>query len=357
MQAGGSEIAFAREPLPATTITDLLQAARGRRRTARDERLQHDNEIDLDFHYSRGSESTDQETRAVTNLTASAYPFSITPLTVTLGAQIEGLDLSQPLDAETREAVHRALLRYKVLFFNDQHIDRESHRRFAGYFGPLETHPVYGNIEGYPELITIRETYHPELVRSYRTLDKWHSDVTFNEIPPFGSVLRANRLPATGGDTIWADTAAIYEFLPDDVKARIEGLTALHDAAKSFQYYLDDEKLADLRARKPPIEHPVVRIHPETGERHLFVNATFTTRIVGLPPEESDRLLSFLFDRVKVPEHQVRLRWAPGTIAFWDNRATQHYAVNDYGQVDREMERATISGSERPVGPRVAQAA
>jgi taurine dioxygenase len=293
----------------------------------------------------------------VTRLNLPTASLSITPLTVTLGAEVGGLDLSQPLDAPTQHALHHALLQHKVLFFRDQHIDREAHRRFAGYFGPLETHPVYGNIEGYPELITIRESYHPELVRTYRTLDKWHSDVTFNAVPPFGSVLRAQRLPETGGDTIWADTAAIYEFLPDDIKARIEGLTALHDAAKSFQYYLDDVKLADLRAKKPPMEHPVVRIHPETGERHLFVNATFTTRIVGMAEDESDRLLAFLFDRVKVPEHQVRLHWTPGTIAFWDNRATQHYAVNDYGQIDREMERATISGTDRPVGPQLAQAA
>jgi taurine dioxygenase len=173
----------------------------------------------------------------------------------------------------------------------------------------------------------------------------WHSDVTWRQIPALGSVLRALAVPEIGGDTLWADMTAAYDGLPEDVRQRIEGLTAVHDFAGSFGRNMEPTKLAAMRAQFPAVEHPVVRTHPETGRRAIYVNEIFTSHMVGLEPDESHELLTLLCAQARVPEYQCRFHWEPNSIAFWDNRSTQHYAVSDYWPQPRVMERVTVVGT------------
>ncbi|WP_193433144.1 TauD/TfdA dioxygenase family protein, partial [Streptomyces luteocolor] len=175
----------------------------------------------------------------------------------------------------------------------------------------------------------------------------WHADVTFRERPALGAVLHLREVPPFGGDTLWADMAAAYDNLSDDIKARIDGARAVHDFIPGFARFYGPDRLAPLQDRFPPVTHPVVRTHPETGRRMLFVNTSFTTHIVGMEREESDRLLGHLVRQAHVPEYQVRFHWQAGDVAFWDNRATQHYAVDDYAPHRRVAERVAIAG-DRP---------
>ncbi|MCW2349137.1 MULTISPECIES: TauD/TfdA dioxygenase family protein [unclassified Sphingobium] len=273
--------------------------------------------------------------------------FEITPLQPSLGAQISGIDLSQPLTRPLHAALHAALLQYKVLFFRDQHLTHEQHIALGAAFGDLETHPVFAHPD-HPEILPLRSK---EFAGKYRstTDSNWHADTTFRAEPSAASILIQRVSPGLGGDTVFANAVAAYETLDEETKARIDGLSAIHDTRVFLQFIESAEKRAALQAQYPPVEHPVVRIHPETGEKLLYVNSVFTREIVGLAPGESEALLARLFDQVKRPEFQVRWSWQPGSIAFWDNRATQHYAVPDY-RGNREMERVTIVG-ERPRGP------
>jgi taurine dioxygenase len=263
------------------------------------------------------------------------------PLSPTIGAELHGLDLRRDLtDAEHAE-VHRALLDWKVVFFRDQRITGDQHRAFAARWGELEVHPFLpaGDV---PEVVRFAKDAES---KGYENI--WHSDVTWREIPALGSVLRALEVPAVGGDTLWADMAAAYDGLPEDVQARIDGMVAVHDFSQSFGQAMDPDELAKMQEQFPAVEHPVVRTHPETGRRTLYVNAIFTSHIVGLDRAESDALLDVLTRQAHVPEYQCRFHWEPDSIAFWDNRATQHYAVSDYYPEVRVMERATIIG-DRP---------
>ena len=175
----------------------------------------------------------------------------------------------------------------------------------------------------------------------------WHSDVSWREVPSLGSVLRARAVPEVGGDTLWSDMEAAYQGLPDDLKERIDGLRAIHDFSQSFGFGLTPEQLEESRKKFPPAEHPVVRTHPRTGRKSIYVNGIFTSHVVGMEPEESDALLRRLFQEARVPEYQCRFRWEPNSIAFWDNRAVQHYASSDYWPQKRVMERVTVIG-DRP---------
>jgi taurine dioxygenase len=266
---------------------------------------------------------------------------TLDPYTPIIGAEVGGVDLREPLDDATFAEVHRALLEWKVLFFRDQVVTGEQHRAFAARWGELEVHPFLpqGDV--------------PEIVRFERGEDNkpteniWHSDVTWREVPSLGSVLRAVEVPSVGGDTMWADMGAAYDGLPDDVKARIDGLVAVHDFTHSFGLALDPDRLAEMQAAYPPAHHPVVRTHPETGRKTLYVNDVFTSHVLGLDPDESDALLDLLGRQARVPEYQCRFHWRPNSIAFWDNRSTQHYAAADYWPNRRVMERATIVG-DRP---------
>ena len=272
--------------------------------------------------------------------------FTVTPLAPTIGGVIEGVSLAEPVDDELFAELNRALLEWKVLFFRGQDITGEQHTAFARHWGQLEAHPFIRVTVDQPD-----ET--PQVVRfekgpklgGYENV--WHSDVTWRECPSLGSVLRAIEVPTVGGDTLFADMAAAYDGLSDAMKERIDGLVAVHDWITTFGLAMDDATRDDLRVDFPAIEHPVVRTHPETGRKTLFVNRAFTQHIVGLPEEESTALLDFLYLQASFPEHQCRFKWQPGDVAFWDNRATQHYAASDYFPKRRVMERITVIG-DRP---------
>ncbi|SFA72446.1 taurine dioxygenase [Amycolatopsis marina] len=266
--------------------------------------------------------------------------FDLRPLGRVIGAEIDGVDLGEPLRPELRAELNRALLEWKVLFFRDQRITSEQQRAFARNWGELETNPFIP--VGDDEHVT--RFARGGSMPAYENI--WHTDVTFRPSPALGSVLRLVQVPPVGGDTMWADMAAAYDNLPEDVRQRIDGLRAVHDFIPGFDRFSDHAHLASHQHEFPPVEHPVVRRHPETGRRTLFVNQAFTTHIVGMDRAESDRLLHLLFTQAHVPEFQVRFQWRENSVAFWDNRATQHYAVNDYHPHPRVAERVAIAGDQ-----------
>ncbi|GGW90164.1 TauD/TfdA dioxygenase family protein [Streptomyces noursei] len=268
--------------------------------------------------------------------------FEVVPQAATIGAEIRGLDLSRPLSAALRAELNRALLEWKVLFFRGQHLTSAAQRQFAANWGQLETNPLLARGDS-KEVVRFDKAAGG--VPTFENV--WHTDVTFRARPAMGAVLQLREVPPSGGDTLWADMAAAYDNLPPKIRARMNNARAVHDYLPGFSRFYPPAQLARFQAEFPPVEHPVVRRHPETGRRMLFVNASFTTRIVGLPEAESDRLLRLLFQQAHVPEFQVRFRWRAGDVAFWDNRATQHYAVFDYGARRRVAERVAIAG-DRP---------
>ncbi|MYQ38501.1 taurine dioxygenase [Streptomyces sp. LamerLS-316] len=268
--------------------------------------------------------------------------FDVVPQGRTIGAEIHGLDLTRPLEPALREELNRALLEWKVLFFRGQNLTSAAQRDFARHWGELEVNPLLARGDSEDVVRFERTAGAPKTFENV-----WHTDVTFRERPALGAVLQLREVPPLGGDTMWADMAAAYDNLPQEVKDRIDGASAVHDFIPGFARFLGPEQLAPHQEAFPPVVHPVVRTHPESGRRMLFVNTSFTTRIVGVDRAESDRLLRFLFQQAHVPEYQVRFRWQPGDIAFWDNRATQHYAVNDYAPHPRVAERVAIAG-DRP---------
>jgi taurine dioxygenase len=270
----------------------------------------------------------------------------ILPMTPTIGAEVRGIDLAQPLDASTVSHLRAALLDWKVLFFRDQPITTEQHLDFARNFGDLEVHPFAPHKPDYPEVLAIT---HDKDSRGRE--NTWHSDVTWREKPSLGSILRAVEVPPVGGDTLFADMYAAYEGLSDEVKARIEGRVAVHDFAH-FRVGMrkrgrSEDEIEAFNQAYPMVEHPVARTHPETGHKAIYVNAAFTQHIVGLEPDESATLLRHLYAQAAIPEHQCRFRWETNSIAFWDNRASQHYAASDYWPAVRRMERVTVIG-DRP---------
>ncbi|WP_036553905.1 TauD/TfdA dioxygenase family protein [Nocardioides insulae] len=276
----------------------------------------------------------------------------VRPLTASIGAELSNVSLAEAARSEDLFAELRALLlEHKVLFFRDQDITRAEHVALAERFGALEDHPVAGS-----------DPAHPGLVRIYKDLDSapehyenaFHTDATWREAPPLGSVLRCVEGPAVGGDTIWVNMAEAYRRLPEHIKEQIADLRASHSIQASFGAQMPIEQRHALRDRFPDAEHPVVRTHPETGEQILFVNA-FTTHLVNFHTPDRVRfgfdynpggneLLSYLVRQAWVPEFQVRWRWTPNSFAIWDNRSTQHYAVQDYFPGVRRMERAGIVG-------------
>ncbi|WP_217238540.1 TauD/TfdA family dioxygenase [Streptomyces sp. AC555_RSS877] len=260
----------------------------------------------------------------------------------TIGAEIRGISLARPLGDALREELHRALLEWKVLFFRGQRLTSAQQRDFARQWGALETNPLLA--QGSSEDV-VRFDKGDGAAPTFENV--WHADVTFRERPALGAVLQLHEVPPFGGDTMWADMAAAYDNLPQEVKDRVDGATAVHDFIPGFARFYPPERLQPFQSAFPPVEHPVVRTHPETGRRLLFVNTSFTTRITGMERAESDRLLRYLTQQAHVPEYQLRFRWQPGDVAFWDNRATQHYAVNDYAPHRRVAERVAIAG-DRP---------
>ena len=287
--------------------------------------------------------------------TTTSVQLDITPLSGTIGAEIRGIDLHQTPEPDTLAAVRQALLDYKVIFFPGQHLSPDEHKRFASLFGEITVaHPVIPGLEDHKEVFEIDYTKARALVggtgSDYDDRENWHTDVTFVETPPLGSILNAIVIPAAGGDTLWADTQAAYEGLSPAIRQLVDGLTAVHDGDRSFGKVLaavgkgewDGKEFTEL----VQVEHPVVRTHPETGRRNLFVNPGFTKRIVGLRPRESDAILQFLYRHMTTPEYVVRYRWEEGDLGFWDNRTTMHYAIHDYGAAHRVIQRVTIRGDK-----------
>jgi taurine dioxygenase len=277
--------------------------------------------------------------------------FTLRPMSPTIGAVVAGISMSNALDAELFQQLNRALLEWKVLFFRDQHLTHAQHTAFAANWGALENHPF----------IRLRTNTQPDDTPEVVRLEKgpktggfenvWHSDVTWRINPSLGSILRAVEVPEVGGDTLWADMGAAYDGLSDAIKERIAGLVAVHDWWNTFGRGMDAATRDALRPDFPAVEHPVVRAHPETGRKTLYVNQAFTQHIVGLDPAESHELLSYLYNQAAFPEYQCRFHWSAGDVAFWDNRSTQHYAVSDYFPQRRVMERITIVG-DRPAATR-----
>jgi taurine dioxygenase len=283
--------------------------------------------------------------------------WTIESLTGTLGAVIHGADLTEPLDDTQVAAVRSALLGHRVVFFRDQHVTPSQHVAFARNFGTLTpAHPLVGGLDDeHPEVLQLDSADYPLGVgsrgkgTSYN--NRWHTDVTFSATPPAFAILAGKVVPARGGDTLWADLVSAYETLSPPIQTLVDGLVATHDAGATFTRFRADDPTGAQRARLAdltPVRHPVVRVHPETGERGLFVNDTFTAGIEGLEPAESDAVLQLLHAHSIAPERTVRWRWRAGDVAFWDNRATMHYAAADYTE-RRIMHRVTIAG-DRPVG-------
>ena len=276
----------------------------------------------------------------------------VEPLTCAIGAEISGVHLGAAARDDGLFAEIRALLlQHKVLFLRDQDISRAEHVAFARRFGELEGHPVAGS-----------DPDHPGLVRIYKSPDApadryenaWHTDATWRDKPPMGCVLRCIECPPVGGDTMWVNMALAFENLPAHVKAQIAPLRARHSIEASFGAAMPLEKRLALKAQFPDAEHPVVRTHPETGEKVLFVNA-FATHFTNFHTPANVRfgqdavpgaadLMRYLISQAYIPEYQVRWRWKPNSVAIWDNRSTQHYAVMDYPPCHRKMERAGIMG-------------
>ncbi|MBC2689749.1 MULTISPECIES: taurine dioxygenase [Pseudomonas] len=270
---------------------------------------------------------------------------TITPLSHALGAQISGVDIAQPLNVEQRDAIEQALLKHQVLFFRDQPITPEQQARFAANFGDLHIHPIYPNVPEQPEVL-ILDTAQTDV----RDNAVWHTDVTFLPTPALGAVLSAKLLPAFGGDTLWASGIAAYEALSEPLKVLLQGLSATHDFVKSFPLERFGntpqalEQWEATRKKNPPLSHPVIRTHPVSGRKSLFVNEGFTTRINELSDSESEAILKLLFAHATRPEFTIRWRWQTDDVAFWDNRVTQHFAVDDYRPARRVMHRATVLG-------------
>lgn len=269
-----------------------------------------------------------------------------------LGAQINGIDITRPLREDAAEAVRRALAEHELIVVPAQKAPVESFIAFGRELGELSIHPFSPNIPETPELIVLDNHGKNEPLAT----DIWHSDETFRETPPMATVLRSSITPELGGDTLFASMTAAYDRLSDRMKSHIEGLEAIHDFVPFRKVFANSpeakQKIRDIEDRFPRITHPVVRIHPTTGRRALFVNRLFTVGIKGVEDGEASALLRVLFEQVDIPEMQYRFQWQqwPNAIVLWDNRSTQHYACRDYLPQRRRMERLTLKG-DKPVGP------
>jgi taurine dioxygenase len=268
--------------------------------------------------------------------------------TPALGAIVEGVSLAEELSQASVEVLGQLLVEHQVLFFRNQPLTPRQQCRFAGRFGDLHVHPIYPVLPELPEIMVIdtHEDFRPDN-------DNWHTDVTFSQTPPLAGILAAKQLPTVGGDTLWSSNSAAYEALSKPMQSWLGNLSAEHSVVKSFpadRWGADPafkQRYEQAVARHPPVTHPVVRTHPVSGRKALFVNEGFTTHIHELSARESEALLAFLFTHAGRPEFTLRWRWAVDDVAFWDNRVTQHYAVADYLPQRRIMHRATVIG-DRP---------
>ncbi|MEM5515897.1 TauD/TfdA family dioxygenase [Henriciella sp. AS95] len=274
---------------------------------------------------------------------------NVRPIAGALGAEIEGIDLSDDLSNEAFDTVHQAFLDHHVIFFRDQHdLSPEKHKAFGRRFGTLNVHPYVKGMDGHPEILEIIKE--PDETTNFG--GGWHTDMSFLEEPALGSILHAIEVPPFGGDTLWANQHAAYDALSDGLKETLASLTAIHSAKGEYgpkgQSALG-RKSMDTQAAPdaPEFEHPVVRTHPETGRKGLYVNPAFTMRFKGWTRRESRPLLNYLFEHCRQEPFTCRFRWEAGSVAFWDNRSTWHFALNDYQGHRRHMRRVTVNG-DRP---------
>jgi taurine dioxygenase len=271
----------------------------------------------------------------------------ITPVARALGAIVRGVNLAEDLPQATIDRLGELLIEHQILFFRDQPVTPQAQARFAARFGTLHVHPIYPVLPELPEILVLDN--HAGFLPDN---DNWHTDVTFTKTPPLAGILAAKQIPSAGGDTLWSSNSAAFEALSAPLRRFLDGLTAEHSIAKSFppQRWQSDpafkERYERAVAKHPPVRHPVVRTHPVSGRKGLFVNEGFTTHIVELSSEESRSVLEFLRAHAARPEFTVRWRWQVGDVAFWDNRVTQHYAIADYLPERRVMHRATVNGDE-----------
>ena len=270
----------------------------------------------------------------------------IKPVAGALGAEIYGMNLSRELGEDDFLRVRKLLNEYQVIFFRGAAISPANMKALALSFGPVQPHPAYETVVGFPEITILEST--PEKPTK---IEAWHTDMTFLERPPMATMLRSVVIPPRGGDTLWSSMTAAYEGLSFSMQNFLGELTAVHDFSHGFKESLAEpggrERLAAAVAANPPVRHPVIRTHPETGKKALFVNSLFTTHIEGLRPAESEALLNMLFEHVRTEEFTCRFHWDEDCLAIWDNRCTQHRPVNDYFPAHRRMERITIDG-DRP---------
>jgi taurine dioxygenase len=272
--------------------------------------------------------------------------FELYPITGTFGAEVGGINLAEDFGPDTAEKLREAFVEHKVLVFRDQvKLTATSFAEFARTFGEIERHPFYKSVPDVPE-VSILDTN----TNGVRAQDGWHSDMTFYEVPPLGTVLRAIDIPPYGRDTAFADMEAVYAGLSETFREMLEDLNAVHDwrhMAAFDKRARELGRLEQLQEELQPSTHPVVRTHPVTGRRSIFVNSVWTRQIVGMHPDESAWLLRMLYDQVRYPEYQLRVRWAPGTVTMWDNRSVQHALVFDR-EWPRVMERVQVLDNEPP---------
>ncbi len=272
---------------------------------------------------------------------------SIQPFSGALGGLVDGVNLCQPVSGELFEQLHQALLDYEVLFFRNQPMSAQNHADFADLFGQPQLHEAYDHVKGFPQ-ITVLENDRDRPSK----IEMWHTDMTFRTCPPLGSILHGVVIPEKGGDTLFASMSAAYEGLSSQMQSMLSGLTAVHDFSYGFKESLAEpggrERLAEMVQNNPPVEHPLIRRHPVSGKRCIFVNSLFTLRVKGMKERESRALLDFLYQHVTTPEYTCRFNWEQYSVAFWDNRITQHKPVNDYWPAHRRMQRITIDDGVRP---------
>jgi len=263
-------------------------------------------------------------------------------LTPLIGAEIGGVDMRDPPDNQTFQAIHDAWMEHQVILFRDQDITLEQQKDFGRRFGELAIHPAAPGPEGHPEIFVLHADENSKFVEG----NAWHTDVSCDEKPPLGSLLHLHTVPPVGGDTLFASTYAAYDDLSADMKTYLDGKLAIHDGEHVYRGRYAYQGIDDSGRTYPHAEHPVVRTHPVTGRKGLFVNTGFTVQIKDLPQRESRAVLDFLYDHIAQPKYQCRFKWAPNSVAMWDNRCVQHFAMWDYFPATRSGNRVTLEGDK-----------
>lgn len=275
--------------------------------------------------------------------------YNLEQITPTIGAEISNIDLSQDLSEEKLDQIYQDLIDYKVIFFRNQEISPKNHIALAKSFGEIEPpHPVYPHVKDFPEIVLLEND-----ANNPPDTDEWHTDVTFKSDPAFASILYSKIIPPSGGDTLWCSLSAIYEALPDDTKKYLETLRAVHDMGSFRNNFIEDDNEKSAQNVNEGFQkfgnaiHPMVKVHPISKNKLLYINPGFTSQIVGMNMTDSNNLLTYLFNFMNKPEFQIRFKWSANTIAIWDNRCTMHYAIGDYMPHHRQMNRITVLNDKR----------